>query len=229
MKQTNRITLAAGLALSAGAFTYNSYAKPAAQPQKIAKPSEKQVTLATGKWKLDPWHSTIGFAVKHAVVNDVYGTFDDFEGNIVADGRNVSKSSVEFTAKTTSINTRVKQRDDHLRSPDFFDVEKYPTLSFKSTKIEQTGPNLFRATGQFTMHGVTKTISFPFRVSGPVVDGFGYTRGGISSSFVINRQDYGIKFNQKLPGGGLGVADLVRVNLNLEAIKEGTGPKPAAG
>jgi polyisoprenoid-binding protein YceI len=225
LKQTNRIFLAAGLALAAGAQLHSSSAKPS--PQAI-KPSAQKIALASGQWKLDPWHSTIGFSVKHVTINEVHGTFDDFEGNIVADGRDVSKSSVDFTAKVASINTRVKQRDDHLRSPDFFDAEKYPTITFKSTKIEKLGntdPNLFRATGLFTMHGVTKTISFPFQVSGPVVDGFGYTRGGIKANLVLNRQDYGVKWNQKLDNGGWAVDNLVKVNLDLEAIKDGTGPK----
>ncbi len=110
------------------------------------------------------------------------------------------------------------------------DAEKYPTLSFKSTKVEKVGNDntVFKVTGPFTMHGVTKTISFPFTVSGPVVDGFGYTRGGIKAKFDINRQDYGVKWNQLLDNGGLAVDNIVHINLELEAVKAGTGPKQPA-
>lgn len=221
MKQTNRIFLAAGLALSAGALSHAAYAKP-------AKPSAAKVALANGKWTLDPWHSTVGFSVGHMTINEVHGTFDDFVGHIDVDANNVGKSSVTFSAKVASINTRVKQRDDHLRSPDFFDAKKYPTISFKSIKVEKLGsrnPNLFKTTGYFSMHGVTKVISFPFTVSGPIKDSFGFVRGGIRANLVIDRQDYGVKYNQKLDNGGWAVDNLVKVNLDLEAIKDGTGPK----
>lgn len=195
------------------------------KPVKVTPPPAAKVALATGTWNLDPVHSQIGFAVTHVMVNEVHGTFDDFVGTIVADGKDVSKSSVQFTAKVASINTRVQQRDDHLRSPDFFDAATFPELSFKSIKVRQIGNDTFQVAGMFTMHGVTKRIEFPFTVAGPVVDGFGYTRGGIRAKFDINRQDYGVKWNQVLDNGGLAVDNIVHVNLDLEAIKAGTGPK----
>jgi polyisoprenoid-binding protein YceI len=178
----------------------------------------------TGTWAIDPNHSTIGFAVRHVLINDVHGTFNEFEGTIVADARDLAKSSVEFTAKVASIDTRVAQRDTHLKSPDFFDAEKYPNLTFKSTRIERMD-NGFRAIGILTMHGTPKQVVIPFIARGPVVDGFGYTRMGIQAGLQLNRQDYGVKYNQVLDQGGLAVDNIVRVNLDLEAVKAGSGPK----
>jgi polyisoprenoid-binding protein YceI len=177
-----------------------------------------------GTWAIDPAHSRVGFVVRHLMINDIHGQFNDFEGTIVVNEADIAKSSVNFSAKVASIDTRVAQRDTHLKSPDFFDAEKYPELSFKSTRIERAG-NGFRAIGPFTMHGVTKTITIPFVARGPVVDGFGYTRAAIEADLQINRQDYGVKWNQVLDNGGLAVDNIVRVTLDLEAVKAGTGPK----
>jgi polyisoprenoid-binding protein YceI len=159
------------------------------------------------------------------MINDVHGSFNDFAGTIVVNEKDISKSSVDFTAKVASIDTNVPQRDTHLKSPDFFDAEKYPEISFKSTRIEQAGNGL-RAIGTFTMHGVSKTISIPFHATGPVVDGFGDTRFGVQANLQLNRQDYGVKWNQVLDNGGLAVDNIVRINLDLEAVKTGTEPHP---
>ena len=178
----------------------------------------------TGTWAIDPAHSRIGFAVRHVLINDVHGNFNEFEGTINANGQDITKSSVEFKAKIASIDTNVPQRDAHLKSPDFFDAEKYPEMTFKSTRVERSTDG-FRAIGTFTMHGTSKTIAIPFRLSGPVVDGFGYTRIGVDADLQLNRQDYGVKWNQVLDNGGLAVDNIVRVNLDLEAVKAGSGPK----
>jgi len=178
-----------------------------------------------GAWAIDPQHSRIGFAVRHVMINDVHGSFNDFSGTIVVNEKDISKSSVDFTAKVDSIDTNVPQRDAHLKSSDFFDAGKYPEITFKSTRIERAGEG-FRAIGTLTMHGVSKSISIPFRASGPVVDGFGYTRAGIQANLQLNRQDYGVKWNEVLDNGGLAVDNIVRISLDLEAVKEGTGPEP---
>lgn len=195
--------------------------------QRVKTATQRPVAIPaglTGTWAIDPNHSTIGFAVRHVMVTDVHGTFNEFEGTIIADARDLSKSSVEFTAKVASIDTRVAQRDTHLKSPDFFDAENYPELTFKSTRIERMD-NGFRAIGTLTMRGTSKTVTIPFIARGPVVDGFGYTRMGIEADLQLNRQDYGIKYNQVLENVGLAVDNVVRVSLDLEAVKAGTGPK----
>lgn len=181
----------------------------------------------SGTWSIDPAHSSVGFSIRHVGINNVQGTFNDFEGTIVGAEGDLEKSSVRFSARVASIDTEIKQRDDHLRSPDFFDAEKFPTLSFASKKVEKiAGDEMYRVTGDLSMHGVTRTVSFPFQLFGPVVDGFGYTRGGIEASLSLNRQDYGLKYSQALDNGGLAVDNIVRVHLNLEAVKAGSGPKP---
>lgn len=177
-----------------------------------------------GTWAIDPMHSRIGFAVRHMMINDVHGSFNEFEGTIVVNEQDYKKSSVDFKAKVASIDTGVVPRDNHLRSADFFEVEKYPELTFKSTRIEQAGDG-FRAIGTFTMKGVSKTIAIPFKVRGPVTDGFGYTRAGVEADLQINRQDYGIKYNQFIENAGLSIGNIVHINLDLEAVKSGTGPK----
>jgi polyisoprenoid-binding protein YceI len=177
-----------------------------------------------GTWAIDPAHSRIGFAVRHMMINDVHGQFNEFEGTIVVDEKDYTKSSVDFKAKVASIDTGVEQRDNHLRSADFFEVEKHPDITFKSTRIERAADG-FRAIGAFTMKGVSKTIAIPFKVRGPVTDGFGYTRAGVEADLQINRQDYGIKYGQVIENVGLAIDNIVRINLDLEAVKAGTGPK----
>lgn len=177
-----------------------------------------------GTWTVDPMHSQIGFTVRHLMINDIHGTFDEFEGTASVDEKDFTRSSVQFKAKIASINTRVAPRDAHLRNADFFDAEKYPEMTFKSQRVVRAGSG-FRAIGILTMRGVSRTIIIPFQARGPVVDGFGYTRASIQGKLELNRQDYGIKWNQKLDSGGVAVSDIVRVNLDLEAIKAGSGPK----
>jgi polyisoprenoid-binding protein YceI len=201
--------------------------KRAKETQRVKTEQMRPVEIPAGlggTWAVDPNHSTIGFAVRHVMVNDVHGTFNEFESTIIADTRDVSKSSVEFTAKVASIDTRVAQRDTHLKSADFFDAEKYPEITFKSTRVERMEHG-FRATGTLTMHGTAKSVVIPFEARGPVVDGFGYTRMGVAAKLDLNRQDYGVKWNQVLDKGGLAVDNIVHVTLDLEAVKAGTGPK----
>lgn len=214
--------------------------KPKAAVKAVVKPAVKATAPKAaskltpipsgigGTWNVDPMHSQIGFTVRHLMINDIHGTFDDFEGTASVDEKDFTRSSVNFKAKIASINTKVPQRDTHLKSPDFFDAEKYPEMTFTSQRVVRSGDG-FRAIGTFTMHGVSKTIIIPFHARGPITDGFGNVRASIQANLELNRQDYGVKWNQKLDNGGLAVSDIVRVNLDLEAIKAGSGPKkPAA-
>lgn len=180
-----------------------------------------------GVWNLDPMHSRIGFAVRHVMVNDVNGSFNDFSGTVNVDEKDISRSKVEFTAKMASVDTNVAPRDAHLKSPDFFDVAKYPDMTFVSKHVARYGSG-FRVMGTFTMHGVSRDIVIPFTADGPVKDGFGTTRAGVKANFTIDRLDYGVKWNQKLDNGGLALSNDVRVQLDLEATKAGTEPKKPA-
>ncbi len=183
-----------------------------------AKFADTKLTAAetTGSYDVDPKHSYIGFRVTHMGLAEVPGAFRDFSGSINYDGKDVSKSSVNFTAKVTSVDTGVAPRDTHLRTADFFEVEKYPDMTFKSTKVEKKGDK-WEVTGDFTLKGVTKQITIPFTVNGMMKDQKGNVKMGISAQTMINRQDYGVKYGNKLPDGTLALSDLVKIDLQLEA------------
>jgi polyisoprenoid-binding protein YceI len=175
-------------------------------------------TLAADKYTIDPVHCHIGFSVKHLVINNIRGRFNDYTGAIVYDEQDVTKSSVEITIKAASINTDFKFRDDHLRAPDFFDVAKYPEITFKSTRIEKRGA-AYAAVGIFTLHGVAKEIVLPFKVNGK--SNFqGETHLGAEATIVIDRRDFGMTWNATLESGGLVVGNDVTIELNIEAVKK---------
>jgi polyisoprenoid-binding protein YceI len=201
---------------------------PAAARQAGAQAPAVKVAYApipAGEYKIDPAHSTIGFAVRHYEINWVDGRFKDFEGTIRYDDKDVTKSAVEFTAKATSIDTGVEARDKHLRTADFFEVEKYPTLSFKSTRVERKGNDAYVLHGDLTLKGVTKPVQLPFRVAGAVKDPRGNTRFGVEAQTKVNRRDFGINFGGPMTGGGLSIGDEVNITLHLEVVQP--APKPA--
>ncbi|HEX8291313.1 MAG TPA: YceI family protein [Pyrinomonadaceae bacterium] len=181
--------------------------------------------IPAGDFKIDPAHSVVGFAVRHYEINWIEGRFKDFEGTIRYDDKDVTKSSVEFTAKVESIDTGVAPRDKHLRTADFFEVEKYPTMTFKSTHVERKGKAGFVLHGDLTLKGVTKPVELPFKVTGAVQDGRGNTRFGVEAETKINRRDFGINYGNAFAGGGLDVGNEVSIKLQLEAVK--AAPKPA--
>lgn len=168
-----------------------------------------------GNYEIDMRHSYIGFKIKHFGITDVPGSFRDFSGTINYDPKDISKSSVNFTAKVTSIDTGVAPRDTHLRSADFFEVEKYPEMTFKTTKVEKKGKD-FVVHGDLTLKGVTKSVAIPFTINGIVKDAQGNMKMGISAETMINRQDYGVKWQNKLPDGTLALSDNVKIDLQLE-------------
>jgi polyisoprenoid-binding protein YceI len=179
-----------------------------------------------GVYNFDKAHSNIGFRVKHMGLAEVPGYFSDFSGSINYDAADATKSSVEFTAKATSINTGNDGRDKHLRSADFFEVEKYSDITFKSTKIEKRGNNIV-ATGDFTMKGVTKQIQLPVTFNGMMKHPRnGSILMGFSIETTVNRRDYGINYGNILPNGIASLSDDVKINLQIEAAK--AAPKPAA-
>lgn len=183
----------------------------------------------SGGYTFDRAHSAIGFKVKHNGLIEIPGFFRDFTGTINYDAKDVSKSTVEFTAKATSIDTGNAGRDNHLRSPDFFEVAKYPEITFKSTKIAKKGKS-WLVTGDFTMKGVTKSISLPFNIVGwlPATERRGPTMG-IMASTSLNRRDYGITYGNNLPSGIPAISDVVNIEFAIEAPmrRETATPKPA--
>lgn len=215
------------VAMALAALVTIPFISGAVAAQTGARASNAKVTYApipAGEYKIDPAHSTIGFAVRHYEINWVDGRFKDFEGTIRYDDKDVTKSSVEFTAKVTSIDTGVEARDKHLRTADFFEVEKYPTMTFKSTHVERKG-NAFLLHGDLTLKGVTKPVHLPFSVAGAVKDPRGNTRFGVAAQTKVNRRDFGINFGGPMTGGGLSIGDEVNITLNLEVVQP--APKPA--
>jgi polyisoprenoid-binding protein YceI len=177
---------------------------------------------ATSTWQIDPNHSAAQFAVRHLGLSTVRGGFTKVSGTIQFDDKDVSKSSVEVTIDAASVDTRVPDRDKDLRSDRFFDAEKYPTLTFKSTKVEQVETGKLRVTGDLTIHGVTKQVVLD--VEGPtaaVKDPWGNQRAAANASTKINRQDFGVKWNAKMDNGGWVVGDDVAITIDVEMVQKG--------
>lgn len=170
-------------------------------------------------YNVDKVHSEVGFRVRH-FVSKVSGRFDDFSGVINMIPGKPAASSVEFTIKTASINTANSSRDTHLKSADFFDAEKNPEITFKSTKIVPVDEDTFNVTGIFTMHGTAKEITVPVDFGGMAKDGRGTEKAGFSLATKLNRRDYGIIYNQTLETGGLMLGEDVEITVNVEANKK---------
>ncbi|GAB4311817.1 MAG: YceI family protein [Phototrophicales bacterium] len=169
------------------------------------------------KWQIDVAHSTVGFAVKHMVFTTVRGSFKEFSGVIDFDVNNKAASSVDVTIQTASIDTRVADRDAHLRSADFFNVEKYPTMTFKSTHVELQGDNVAKVTGDLTIAGVTKPVTLDVTYLGENVNPWGKKVIGFEASTQINREDFGLTWNQVLETGGFLVSKEVKIELEIQA------------
>lgn len=170
------------------------------------------------KYSIDQSHTSVSFVVKHMVLAKVRGNFHEFTGTIIFDEADVTRSSVQGTVKVASIDTDNDKRDDHLRGADFFDVEKYPEITFSSTRIEKRGDN-YVCSGNLTMRGVTKEVEIPFTITGKITDPWGNTRIGIEAGFTINRQDFGITWSKIMDNGGLVVSNDVKIELVAELIK----------
>jgi polyisoprenoid-binding protein YceI len=177
-------------------------------------------TLApAGTWAVDPAHSKVGFAVKHMGIATVRGEFTEFEGTLEI-GDDLSASKAYGTVKAQSVDTNEPQRDDHLRSPDFFDGQEHPELRFESTRIEALDDEEFRITGNLTVHGVTNEIVLHADVQGTDIDPWGNERVGLEVTGQLSRGDYGMKFNQALGSGNMLVADKVKLALDISAVKQ---------
>jgi polyisoprenoid-binding protein YceI len=177
------------------------------------------VFAAAESFVVDKYHSEATFQIRHLITR-VSGRFDEVSGSISVDRSNPTLSSVEFTIKTASIDTGVAPRDKDLRGANFFEVDKYPEITFKSTGIKPSGKkDVYDVTGAFTMHGVTKTITIPVEFLGFAKDPQGKERAGFAAHTTLNRQDYGIKWNRALDNGGALLGDDVDITLNIDAAK----------
>jgi len=175
---------------------------------------------AAATYKIDSSHAQTSFAVKHLVISTVRGEFGKTEGTLVIDDADVSKSSVEATIDVASVNTREEKRDAHLKSPDFFDVAKFPKMTFKSTKVEAAGAGKLKVTGDLTLKGVTKSVVLD--VTGPtaeIKDPWGNTRRGVSATGKINRQDFGVSWGKLIEAGPV-VGDEVTIQIEAELLKD---------
>ena len=172
--------------------------------------------LTAGTWVIDKSHSTVGFTVRHLMVSKVRGIFSEFEGSLDI-GENVLDSSVTATVDMSSVDTRDATRDAHLRSVDFFETDKFPTMSFRSFAIRQKGDD-FVVEGDLTLHGVTRQVSLALEFNGVTTDPWGGTRAGFSAHTEINRREYGIDISMPIEGGGVVVGDKVKVELEVEAV-----------
>jgi len=229
-KNIRHIVLAAVFALvSISLFAAGSIVPSTAmaQEKKVAAAEVRYEPVTAGSYSLDPAHSLIGFAVEHLEINLVEGRFKDFAGTVNYNDKDVTKSTVEFSAKIASIDTEIAPRDEHLRSADFFDAAKYPEMTFKSTAIKSNGKNKYLLIGDLTMKGVTRSVELPFTFTGAVKDPWGGTRFGIEAGSTINRRDFGINYGNALAAGGLDVGNEVVIRLRLEAVKQ--KPKAAGG
>jgi len=169
------------------------------------------------KWVIDPDHSVAAFIVRHMMVANVHGQFNKIKGVIHFDHADIPNSSVELSIDISGIYTGIQKRDDHLRSPDFFDVEKHPYMTFKSTKTEMTGKNRLNVLGDLAIHGITKQIAVDVAYSGPELSPYGETSMGFTATAKINREDYGIMWNVELKDSGFMVGKEIQIVLDIEA------------
>lgn len=174
----------------------------------------------TGKWALDRTHSQISFSVSHMVVAEAEGKFDSFDVAVLADKEDLTDAKVDVTIQVASVNTDNKDRDNHLKSADFFEAEKFPTITFKSKELKKVGDNKYKLVGDFTMHGVTKPVELDAKFGGVVKDGKGRLHAGFKVTGQVNRQDYGVKWSKKIDNNGLVVGDVVEFKGNVELVKQ---------
>lgn len=178
------------------------------------------VTGLTGDYLIDPVHSSIGFVARHAMVTKVRGTFGEFEGRGHLDIENPSASMMRVVIKADSIDTGSADRDAHLRSNDFLAMDEYPEIIFVSTMVEPAGSDTYEVTGDLTLRGVTRPVTFDLRLTGSAVDPYGNQRVGLEGNLVINRKDWGVNWNAPLEAGGVLVSEKVTIEFDVSAIKQ---------
>ncbi|MFJ9348777.1 YceI family protein [Streptomyces sp. NPDC101237] len=173
----------------------------------------------TGEYTLDPAHTTLGFVARHAMVTNVKGSFEQFEGTLHLDGSDPSKSTASLDIVMDSITTGSPDRDGHLKSADFFKTDEFPTMTFRSTKAEALGGDDYRITGDLTILGVTRPVTIDLEFNGAAKDPFGNERVGFEGKAEIKRSDWGVTWNAALETGGVLVSDKIKLNFDISAIK----------
>jgi polyisoprenoid-binding protein YceI len=176
---------------------------------------------ANSNWQIDPAHSSAQFSVRHMAISTVRGAFSKVTGSVVLDDKDISKSTVEVTIDANSVDTRVPDRDNDLRSEKFFDVAHYPSITFKSKRVEQVAPGKLKVTGDLTIRGTTKEVVLDVEgPTAPMKDPWGNTRSAATATTKINRQDFGVKWNATLDNGGVVVGDDVSIIIDVELVKK---------
>jgi polyisoprenoid-binding protein YceI len=183
--------------------------------------------MARENWQVDGTHSNIRFTVKHMVISKVHGRFARWSASLEMDEKKPADSSLDVTIEAASIDTSVADRDTHLRSPDFFDVQKFPTMTYKSRRIDGVSSDAYRVVGDLTMHGVTREIVLETEFGGRTKDPWGNERAGFSAKTSLNRKDFGLTWSQVLETGGLVVGDRVDVEIEVEFVKQAAVAKVA--
>jgi len=171
-------------------------------------------------WSIDASHSAIEFSVKHMMIANVRGSFHDFQASVVADATDLTTAEIDFTVDVASIDTRDAQRDGHLKSGDFFDAENFPKITFKSTQISRSNDNEYTMAGDLAIHGVTQPVTFDVTFEGQGKDPWGNEKAGFSAKASVNRKDFGLNWNSVLETGGVLVGEQVKINVEIEALKQ---------
>lgn len=177
------------------------------------------LTDLTGTWSLDPTHTRLGFVTRHAMITKVRGAFNDFTGTVTVPAEGIEGAKAEVTINASSIDTRNADRDGHLKSNDFFDMENHPEITFISTKIAPNGSGGVDVTGDLTIKGTTKSVTIPFEYEGTATDPFGNQRAGFEGTTTLNRTDFGLTWNAALETGGVLVSEKITLELEISAIK----------
>jgi len=178
--------------------------------------------MTTNRWNIDTTHSGIHFSVRHMVISKVRGRFAKFSGSLQLDESDLTRSSVEATIEASSIDTGTPERDTHLRSPDFFDVERFPELRFRGTHIERRNDTRFQLTGELTIRDVTRQVVLEVEAGGRALDPWGNERVGFVAKTALDRKDFGLGWNQLLEAGGVLVGDRIEIELEVQAVKQAT-------
>lgn len=204
-----------------GLFNRSAKTAPKAAPQAAATPEvgSSFVSDIAGDYAIDPSHSRLGFSARHAMVTKVRGNFEEFEGTAHVDTATPANSKVNVTIQAASVTTGNEQRDGHIKTPDFFDIENHPTLTFTSTHVERDGSE-WAITGDLTINGVTKSVTVDFEETGSAMDPYGNTRIGFEGSTTIDRTEWNLNFNATLETGGVLVSEKVKLEFDVSAIAQ---------
>jgi polyisoprenoid-binding protein YceI len=176
-------------------------------------------TDSKSTWALDATHSKIGFKVKHLMISNVLGSFKGFEGQVVTSANDFSDAEVSLTVNTATVDTEMADRDNHLKSPDFFDSANFPSITFKSSALKKSGDDEYKLSGDLTIKGVTKKVELVAEFGGLMTDPWGNVKAGFSVSGKINRKDWGLNWNAALEAGGVLVGEEVKINCDIELVK----------